>query len=279
MARRILLMLAALLVSPVTSWAQTTLLTLRSQPGDFVGGGQNLTFNEVDGMFQVYVFNNDVNIVFNTPGHSHFWNLVFGAPDHAPLVPGLYEGATRASFRGPGEAGLDIGGDGRGCNSVTGRFEVLEATYGTAGNILTFAATFEQHCEGATPALLGAILYNAHTPVPPQLYLTLTGCLHCHTGDHLIAQVTLRNPATTATSVELKIGVRLPDGTGVSLLRSGNQHLVASLPAGMETTFPVLNLTWPAGVPPGVWHVEGTLLEPTLGRTFSRDVKIFELEP
>ena len=52
-----------------------------------------------------------------------------------------------------------------------------------------------------------------------------------------------------------------------------------SLPASADSTFPVLNLTWPAGVPPGVWRVEGTLLEPVLGRTFSRDVRILEIEP
>jgi len=40
-----------------------------------------------------------------------------------------------------------------------------------------------------------------------------------------------------------------------------------------------MNATFPAGLPAGVWHVEGTLLEPALGRTFSRDVKVFELEP
>ena len=279
MTRRIFLLLAALLISPIPARAQTTLLALQSQPGDYVGGGLNQSFNEVDGTFQVNVFSNDVNVNFHTPSYSHYWNLAFGAPDHAPLVVGVYESATRAPFRGPGEAGLDVSGDGRGCNQLAGRFEVLEATYGSSGNLLTFAATFEQHCEGMPPALLGAMFYNANAPVPPQLYMTLIGCLHCHTGDHLIAQITLRNPGTTATQAEIKVGVRLPDGTGVSLFGPNGQHLVISLPAGMESTFPVLNLTWPAGVPPGVWHVEGTLLEPVLGRTFSRDVRTFEIEP
>jgi len=130
-----------------------------------------------------------------------------------------------------------------------------------------------------TPALLGAMLYNANTPAPPQLNVTLDGCLHCHAGDHLIAQITLRNPGTRVTPVEIKVGVRLPDGTGISVFGPDGQHLVIPLPAGLDTTFPVLNLTWPAGVPPGVWHVEGTLIEPVLGRTFSRDVKTFAVEP
>jgi len=54
------------------------------------------------------------------------------------------------------------------------------------------------------------MFYNANAPVPPQLYMTLIGCLHSHTGDYLIAQITLRNPGTTARQAEIKVGVRLP---------------------------------------------------------------------
>jgi hypothetical protein len=38
-------------------------------------------------------------------------------------------------------------------------------------------------------------------------------------------------------------------------------------------------MLWPEGGPTGVWHVEGTLLEPALGKTFSRDVKVFAVAP
>jgi hypothetical protein len=33
----------------------------------------------------------------------------------------------------------------------------------------------------------------------------------------------------------------------------------------------------PAGVSPGTWTVEGTLLEPEFGKTFSRDAKAVEI--
>lgn len=50
---------------------------------------------------------------------------------------------------------------------LTGRFEVLEAVYGATGEVERFAATFEQHCEGGVPALLGSILFNSTLPPPP----------------------------------------------------------------------------------------------------------------
>ena len=279
MARRILLLLAALLISPVTSWAQTTVLLLHSQPGDYIGAGLDQTFTEVDGTFSATRnFNNGVAVDFTAPGFTHWWRLNFAAPGGVLLTPGVYENAARFPFQST-QPGLDVSGDGRGCNELDGRFEVLEVTFGPGASVSSFAATFEQHCEHQAPALTGVILFNSNAPVPPRLDITLVGCLHCHPGDHLIAQVTLRNPGTKAIPVELKVGVRLPDGTGASLFGPNGQHVVFSLPAGAESTFPALNITWPANLPAGVWHIEGTLLEPALGRTFSRDVKLFQLEP
>src|SRR5205807_1408426 len=44
-------------------------------------------------------------------------------------------------------------------------FTITDATF--AGNtIQSFAASFEQHCEGQPPALFGTFTYNANVPVP-----------------------------------------------------------------------------------------------------------------
>src|SRR5205814_471376 len=56
-------------------------------------------------------------------------------------------------------------GDGRGCNTLAGSFQVLQVTYGAGNTIAAFDATFEQHCEGAVPALRGEIRYNANVVV------------------------------------------------------------------------------------------------------------------
>ncbi len=74
-------------------------------------------------------------------------------------------GHTRTPF-GPssgarGQPGLDVWGDGRGCNTLSGSFNVLTATYGPNNSIVQFDATFEQHCDGAIPALTGEIRYDA----------------------------------------------------------------------------------------------------------------------
>jgi hypothetical protein len=68
-----------------------------------------------------------------------------------PLGAGTYLDAQRADFADPGRPGLDISGDGRGCNEVSGRFEVLDvALLRGAGpaRVLELRALFEERCDG-----------------------------------------------------------------------------------------------------------------------------------
>jgi hypothetical protein len=156
---------------------------------------------------------------------------------------------------------------------------VHELTYGPSGAVLSFAAEFEQHCEGASPALFGAIYFNAGAQLPPTLNLTLSGCITCKAGYYFAVQGQFTNPGSRDILVEVKFGVRTPDGSPINLLGEAGEHLVVTLPAGFDGTVPLFNLHLPSGLPTGAWRVEGTLLEVALGRTFDRDVKVFEIEP
>src|ERR1700731_3955666 len=142
--------------------AQVTSLTLNSDPGDYIGGGQFLFFTPADGSFNAYQnFDQGVSVSFNTPNYSHFWYLDFAAPNNQPLTVGTYTGATRFPFQASTVPGLAVYGDGRGCNNDDGSFTVSEVSYGPNNTVNSFDAIFEQHCEGFTPALRGEIRYNA----------------------------------------------------------------------------------------------------------------------
>ena len=164
---RTTLVLLLLLAGASRAAAGVTSLLLNSEPGDFIGQGQLLVFTDADGPFLATSGGggNVVNVSFNTPTFNHFWFVSFGAPDNQPLAVGSYEGAMRNAFRAPGQPGLDVFGDGRGCNTLTGRFTILELVIGGAGEVVSFRATFEQHCEGFTPALRGEVRYNANVPL------------------------------------------------------------------------------------------------------------------
>ena len=142
--------------------AQVTSLTLNSDAGDFIGLGQFFFFSGSDGTFTAQKnFDGGVSIAFRTPFFEHFWSLDFAAPNNQLLTVGTYSGAARFPFQNLSQPGLSVTGDGRGCNTVTGSFQVLEVAYGVGDTIDAFDAVFEQHCDGAVPALRGEIRYNA----------------------------------------------------------------------------------------------------------------------
>jgi hypothetical protein len=162
----LLVFLFAVLVCSIPAGAQVTSLTLVSDSGDYIGGGQFYFFTPADGAFTAQQNSGQgISLAFNTPSFDHFWFLDFAAPNNQPLAVGTYTGAARYPFQASNQPGLSVVGDGRGCNTATGSFQVLQVTYGPANTIDAFDATFEQHCEGAAPALRGEIRYNANVVV------------------------------------------------------------------------------------------------------------------
>jgi hypothetical protein len=82
---RILLTLFGLLVFGVTAQAQVTSLTLNSDPGDYIGGGQSTFLTTSDGTFSAQQnFDQGVSISFF--GQGMFWFLDFAAPNNQLLV-------------------------------------------------------------------------------------------------------------------------------------------------------------------------------------------------
>jgi hypothetical protein len=109
---------------------------------------------------------------FDVESGDGWWHLDFDAPGDQVLVPGIYTGATRYPFNSGSSPGLSVYGNGRGCNMLTGTFEVLDVHYGAGGSTVeSFLATFEQHCEGFSAALRGEIRFGIQAPIATLLTL------------------------------------------------------------------------------------------------------------
>lgn len=97
------------------------------------------------------------------------WTGIFQAMNTlTKLAPGYYPDLRRfGGTNNPAKGSLEWTGEGRGCNTLVGWFVVDELTY--SGDTLTsIDLRFEQHCEGAQPALHGRIRWSAaDTRVPP----------------------------------------------------------------------------------------------------------------
>jgi hypothetical protein len=140
---------------------------------DWVYKGPPLTVT--DGSWGVTIFGTDkatgmpntlyFSILDSTEGT---WEAEFSTNQLGlPIQIGNYPDAERAAFAEQGHPGLDVDGQGRGCDGITGRFVVLdvEATpgdseAGTMPVVQSFTATFQQSCEFGTPMDVGCIHFS-----------------------------------------------------------------------------------------------------------------------
>jgi len=166
-----------------------TILFYTSSPDSWVGGGETVSVTPSSGFefFPSRNFDNGVSFAVNDFGTNpdfwarRWWYLDFAAPNDAPLIPGTYLGATRFPFQDPAVPGLSFSGNGRGNNTLTGQFTVLEARYTAAGDVLSFAADFIQYDEGFSSWWnVGSIRFNSDAPIstipePSVGLLVLTG--------------------------------------------------------------------------------------------------------
>ena len=94
--------------------------------------------------------------------------------------PGHLHDIARAPFRAWGQAGMDVISPAGGCNTVSGEFTVLEATYGPylpgIGylRVISFEATFEMYCSGASGAFAGHVRYEDPPDLTPPTISLLT---------------------------------------------------------------------------------------------------------
>jgi len=157
-----------------TAATETSFLSFTSDADDWVGQGESRTFTSADG--RLYQYMADAS-TFGTlfDGYDGISaHLDLRAPSGQPLVAGPYENATRFQSGDPSLPQLAFSYDHRGCNIITGRFDVLEATYGPYNYIQKFHAIFEQHCEGSTAATYGEVqVVNPPPPATQQLQLSM----------------------------------------------------------------------------------------------------------
>jgi hypothetical protein len=139
-------------------------IEFRSQAHDYIGNGQYYRFNSTNTHFRFSGSQSGVHISLSS---SDSWTIDMVPASGSTFKVGDYEGAERYPFQAAGKPGLSVSGNGRGCNTLTGRFNVTVAETDSIKNIIAFGAEFEQHCEGSTDALLGTIRYNCLDPHVP----------------------------------------------------------------------------------------------------------------
>lgn len=128
-------------------------IEFRSDTGDYIGAGKSWSVGNADGVFTT-TFNGGLADV--TYRGDDDWDLTFAAPEGQHLMNGIYTNATRSPFNSPVKPGLSVSGAGRGCNTLTGQFNIRQII-SSGTQLKRLLVDFEQHCEGGVPALSGTI--------------------------------------------------------------------------------------------------------------------------
>ena len=219
-----------------------TALTMTSDAGDYIGAGLSYSYTPTSANLSASGGTEGVHGSVDAADGS-WWYLDFVPAAGDVLTAGSTYTATRYPFNGSGP-GMAVSGNGRGCNTLTGSFTVNSISTALDGSLLSASIGFEQHCEGATPALHGTFEYRAPTGdvTPPAPVTALTAKRSSDRqhvdvgwtkpGDPDLAFVVVRYLPTGDTPGS-------PDG---SLLGYAGSASSTSLPIGSKT--PVTVAVW-----------------------------------
>jgi hypothetical protein len=130
-------------------------LGLRSDPGDYVGGGVDRSYFGDTSLFTLSGTSSSLR--YGASGRQDNWTAFMGAPTGQVFKIGRYPIAVYADSD---HAGLKFYGNGRSCQETSGFLDIRNIQFDGNGDILGLYATFVQHCEGAKPALRGVIHFG-----------------------------------------------------------------------------------------------------------------------
>lgn len=200
---------------PVRAASDITAFTLDGSPGEPISRGRALVFTP-----------DNATVVAGPHGGGTYWGVGMDASNEngsfsavvAPrlgedLVPGTY---PTARFATETEARLDVFGDGVGCNASTGTVTVHEVSFQTEPTVevLTFAATYVQFCDGSAAPLHGELRYHSSRDVTAAA--TQPGSFEF--GELLVGTTSSSIPVTISNggTVDLTFGTASITGTAAS---------------------------------------------------------------
>ncbi len=214
-----LLSVAGVLCAALTVRAQSNLVLFISQPGDYIGQGQTyVTTNQADFSFS----GTPALITVGAFGYT-FW---IGGPGGTNLDVGTYTNSARYPFNGS-QPGLDVFGNGRGCNTDCGSFQIFELHTNASGNVDRLWVTFTNKCECSFAPMTGEIRYNSllapPVPVPQTIHVP---------ADYPTIQMALHSASLLATDTVL-----VSPGTYNEAVNFGGRRTQLLSAAGPSVTF------------------------------------------
>lgn len=148
---------------------------LKSDKSDYIGQGGTYLYTRANAVLSVSATGGLLTVGVDG---DKWWDGRFATMTSiTDLELGYYPGLERYPLNDVAKGALDWYGDGRGSNTLTGWFAIDSSTYDN-GDLTAITLRFELHSEGGTPALHGAIHWEADdTTQPPGPVLPIPATL------------------------------------------------------------------------------------------------------
>jgi len=183
--------------------SQSTLFYFTSSPRSWIGHGQTVFATPTNGFSilpETGINSHEVGFVIKPTNPSDTWWWIELDCPPEDLAVGLYANAERLGGNtGPG---LDFSTSGRGDNTLTGYFNVLDISYDANHTLISFAADFVQYDVGVADLCNeGSIRYNSIIPVPePSIYSLFGICILMFCIRMILPNRSLQAPAAAPAS-------------------------------------------------------------------------------
>lgn len=141
-----------------------------SSPSSWVGQGATRTLTDSQGgtIIASHLSVHVGQVEFHVGAGNDVYDMTFQGPDATLPMVGAYRNAERYPFASPGHPGLDFDADSRGDNTLSGSFDVRQADFDSAGNVLSFAVDFIQYDEKLLNRWnYGSLRFNSDVPITP----------------------------------------------------------------------------------------------------------------
>jgi hypothetical protein len=148
----------AALGDPSPCTGSTTVLHIAGDQGDYISQGATFTAPVSAQPFMVCPYQITFPAI-NVPGQGN-WSLSLSSYELGKnLTTATYEGCQRFPIESVSHPGFALDAPGRGCNMLSATFQIEELTW-NGSEVASLTVTFEQQCDGFTPAARGCFHYQ-----------------------------------------------------------------------------------------------------------------------
>jgi hypothetical protein len=141
---------------------------MTSGPNNWVGSGRAYSYGPLNSDISIDGVAESVSIrVRGRLDQGDWWNAWFDPPAGRKLVPGHFLNATRWSPADEPGARMEVDGQGRGCNTLSGEFTVEHSAFAPDGRLTELGVSFAQYCDTDTDPLEGRFEYHVGGSTPP----------------------------------------------------------------------------------------------------------------